>query len=57
MVQNVCQKYGCFNVYNKNISGNHLYKDGLFSAIHLMKEGQIILARNLTFFLNKDTLN
>ena len=56
MVQNVCQKYACFNVYNKNTSGKHLYKDGLFSAIHLMKEGKIILARNLIFFLN-DTSN
>ena len=48
-----CRKYRWFYVNNRNIRGKHLYRDGL----HLMEECKIILARNLTFCLNKTTSN
>ena len=53
MIHNFCQEYSWFYVYNRNIRGKHLYKDGL----HLMEEGKIILARNSIFCLNKATSN
>ena len=45
VIKNFCQKYGWFNVDNRNIRGKHLYKNG----IHLMEEVEILLAINLMF--------
>ena len=49
MIQNLCQKYGCFYADNTNIRGNHLYKDDF----NIKEKGKIVLARILIFFLNK----